>query len=42
MEKQPFSGPLRPDYGNTARAATVRLGSIGISYSENGRKRNQE
>ena len=27
-----FSGRLRPDWGNTARAATVGLGSKGLSF----------
>ena len=28
-----FSGPLQPDWGNTAWEATARLGSIGLKKS---------
>ena len=31
-EKRPFSGRLRPDWGNTTRAATAGLGSIGLMF----------
>ena len=31
MEKRPFSGQLRPDWGNTSQAATAGLGSLGLS-----------
>ena len=31
MEKEQFSRQLRPDWGNTARAATAELGSKGLS-----------
>ena len=30
MEKQHFFGCLRPDWGNTALAATAGLGSLGL------------
>ena len=30
MEKRPFFRAVRPDWGNTARAATAGLGSKGI------------
>ena len=31
MEKQPFSGRLWPDWGNTTWAAMAGLGSIGLN-----------
>ena len=33
MEKRPFSGRLRPDWGNTAWAATAGLGSKGLKVT---------
>ena len=31
MKNGRFSGRLRPDWGNTAQAATAGLGSIGLN-----------
>ena len=31
MEKRPFFGRVRPDWGNTARVAMARLGSKGLT-----------
>ena len=39
MEKWLFSGRLRPDWGNTARAAMAGLGSIGLRYEKEGKDR---
>ena len=34
LENRPFSGRIRPDWGNTARADMAELGSIGLTWND--------